>query len=711
MNVDASRFKRQIDEACARYETNASVRSLRAEALGNLGQSGVLKKIESPERLVTRLRSVGQAHILDEVLSESRQLSSVRKLNLLERIIGEDDFLDARFLPLGAFKRRSVGRILESSSGFGFGTGFMISPVLMLTNNHVLADPNTASQSSIQFDYYERQSGVGETEIYSLKPVQFFETDEDLDFTIVAVETENDHGNRLARGWSPLIPESGKALVSERVNIIQHPDGGPQKLALRSNELIDVPGDFLHYVSDTKPGSSGSPVYNDQWELAALHHSGVPNRSENGDYLLTDGTVWDGSDSRIPDIDWIANEGVRISSIVSHLNLFVIPSLSQSQIALLEEVFSEVDPDLAFDEGGSMAGMDVGKRNGVRGLQQNGTNATWHIPLTVSIDLGGASAGSNFQDRVTGKPRTTRRNSYNIGNRASSSIESAAKERLNRFRDRPYYDEDTDFDNYEQYYAELPDSAFPEDWYRLFSGLVSRTHRTQLTYKKARLDYLYPWVDLHPTDSGSPTLQSIYSGEKFNPLSVISDELLNEQKRLETIREIRAGETVLSQERLEDQLELLEARFPFNCEHVVPQSWFGKRDPMKSDLHHLFTCEWGCNSFRSNDPYFDFSDFEEKVREKCGRSEDEGFEPEKGKGTVARATLYYLLRYPGRIRRAERSLVVERIQTLIDWHKEEPPEIYELHRNAAIFEIQGNRNPLIDWPEVVDFTEFAEFDT
>jgi endonuclease I len=51
------------------------------------------------------------------------------------------------------------------------------------------------------------------------------------------------------------------------------------------------------------------------------------------------------------------------------------------------------------------------------------------------------------------------------------------------------------------------------------------------------------------------------------------------------------------------------AELRFNCEHVVPQSWYAKAEPMRGDLHHLFACEPRCNSFRSNIPYFDFADF------------------------------------------------------------------------------------------------------
>jgi endonuclease G len=77
-----------------------------------------------------------------------------------------------------------------------------------------------------------------------------------------------------------------------------------------------------------------------------------------------------------------------------------------------------------------------------------------------------------------------------------------------------------------------------------------------------------------------------------------------------------------------------------------------------------------------------------------------------GKGPVARATLYFLLRYPGQIGDEARELQRERVSLLLEWHGANPVAEYERHRNAAIAELQGNRNPLIDhseWAERVDF--------
>jgi endonuclease G, mitochondrial len=111
----------------------------------------------------------------------------------------------------------------------------------------------------------------------------------------------------------------------ERANIIQHPGGDPQQVTLRDNQVVKTLEHFIHYEADTQPGSSGSPVFNDQWQLAALHHSGVPDEERPGVYRLRNGNEWD---TRQPlphaeqlrmhaKVNWLSNEGVRISSIIA----------------------------------------------------------------------------------------------------------------------------------------------------------------------------------------------------------------------------------------------------------------------------------------------------------------------------------------------------------------------------------------------------------
>jgi endonuclease G len=95
------------------------------------------------------------------------------------------------------------------------------------------------------------------------------------------------------------------------------------------------------------------------------------------------------------------------------------------------------------------------------------------------------------------------------------------------------------------------------------------------------------------------------------------------------------------------------------------------------------------------------------AREACGRLEQGRFEPASGKGPVARATLYFLLRYPGVVRDGERELQGERLPILFNWNGQDPIRDWGRLRNAAIFELQGNRNPLIDHPEWAERVEFA----
>jgi endonuclease I len=299
---------------------------------------------------------------------------------------------------------------------------------------------------------------------------------------------------------------------------------------------------------------------------------------------------------------------------------------------------------------------------------------------------------------------------------ASGTVDLArALARVEDYASVPYYDEDADNQAVNVYYADLPMSAYSDEWFAHFNRKIRETHTRELPYGTARLSYLYPWVDVHE-QNGQRVLRSIYSGDAIDVHEVIRREIQVERERAERIERLMRSEGAMDQETLESRIAEIEARLPYNCEHVVPQSWFGKAQPMKADLHHLFTCEPNCNSFRSNIPYDEFAADEalpttptpdvEVIRAKCGRREEDRFEPEAGKGPAARATLYFLMRYPGLIGDMERELQLERLEVLLQWHEEDPPGIYEWHRNAAIQEIQGNRNPLIDYPDLARGIDF-----
>ncbi|MDH5526486.1 MAG: trypsin-like peptidase domain-containing protein [Nitrospirota bacterium] len=207
-----------------------------------------------------------------------------------EKIHKENNLLPARFLEDGAGRARAVCRVvIRDTAGVigGYGTGFLIAPELIMTNNHVLPTIESARGSVAEFGYEEDQVSTSVT----LKPDLLYITDENLDFTIVACRP-TDLGDIEP---VPLTRNPAMVTRSERVNIIQHPQARRKEVALHQNKVIKVLDKVVHYTTDTEPGSSGSPVFNNDWGLVALHHAG-----------WSDGGT-------------VTNEGIRVSAIVRHL--------------------------------------------------------------------------------------------------------------------------------------------------------------------------------------------------------------------------------------------------------------------------------------------------------------------------------------------------------------------------------------------------------
>lgn len=221
-----------------------------------------------------------------------------------ERTIGKNNLDQFYVLSRGALVGASVGKVfirLPEGSVTGSGTGFLVGPGLLLTNNHVLEDRGVASASMVAFNHELDVQGEPRRSIFFRLTGEPYFTSKELDFSLVGVEPVSiDGGEGLKSfGHIPMLPRSGKALKMEYVNIIQHPNGDYKKVALRENVVIGHKGDFLYYVTDTEPGSSGAPVHNEEWQLAALHHRTVPDPENPSSF--------------------IANRGVRISSICGHV--------------------------------------------------------------------------------------------------------------------------------------------------------------------------------------------------------------------------------------------------------------------------------------------------------------------------------------------------------------------------------------------------------
>lgn len=260
-----------------------------------------------------------------------RDLINRNDPNALERLVGKRDIVSINFFTRGLKAARAVCRIKVlglAGSPPDYATGFLVTPTLLITNNHVLPDPETASRALAEFEYELDDNFVERRgRIFPFAAIEAFYTSTELDFTIVAVSPTGHDGTPITDfGVLPLIPMSGKGIIGEYVSIIQHPEGGTKQVVVRENRIIaldkarfpNVDPAFLHYLADTERGSSGAPVFNDQWDLVAVHHLAIADRDELGRPLAKSGKVWteaDGEQAR----KWIANEGLRISALWARL--------------------------------------------------------------------------------------------------------------------------------------------------------------------------------------------------------------------------------------------------------------------------------------------------------------------------------------------------------------------------------------------------------
>ncbi|HMN32990.1 MAG TPA: endonuclease [Chitinophagaceae bacterium] len=156
----------------------------------------------------------------------------------------------------------------------------------------------------------------------------------------------------------------------------------------------------------------------------------------------------------------------------------------------------------------------------------------------------------------------------------------------------------------------------------------------------------------------------------------------------------------------------------FNHEHIWPSTFFNDATPMRTDLHHIFPTDGYVNNKRSNYPFGKVSNatWISDNNSKIGNSttylgySDKVFEPiDEYKGDIARAYFYMSTRYEsedagwGNWPMANGAqLTADAISLLLSWHHNDPVSQKEIDRNEAIYSIQNNRNPFIDYPIFAD---------
>jgi len=194
--------------------------------------------------------------------------------SVLQRVLGAESYVPLEWYAEGAERARAVARIgIHRTTGFG--TGFVVSAGqldetlqeswLLVTNEHVLSlDNRDALRPEQAVVTFEALDGGRET----YRPSVLWSSRE-LDVTISRLD-------RDVTGIKPMPFAAALPLLDppSRLYVIGHPLGGTLSFSLDDNVLLDHADPLVHYRTPTERGSSGSPVFNRQWELVALHHAG-----------------------------------------------------------------------------------------------------------------------------------------------------------------------------------------------------------------------------------------------------------------------------------------------------------------------------------------------------------------------------------------------------------------------------------------------------
>ena len=235
----------------------------------------------------------------------------------LEKVIRKTNgFIDvAQWRTKLAKIERQVCRI--EIHGDHAGTGFLIADDLVMTNYHVieelLGDQPAVEPHAVRLRFDMKKSADGNTvndgvryrlpdENWNVDASPYSEADgkpdalpsaDELDYAILRVAPRtNDEGNSFTpgrepvqgtpdkfRGWIPLPQKAFDFQPHLPLFIVQHPEDQPLKMALDTDSIqsVNANGTRVKYTTNTEPGSSGSPCFDSNWNIVALHHFGDTN--------------------------------------------------------------------------------------------------------------------------------------------------------------------------------------------------------------------------------------------------------------------------------------------------------------------------------------------------------------------------------------------------------------------------------------------------
>lgn len=217
-----------------------------------------------------------------------------------EQVFGSESFKSLKWFNKCMQRARAVAQVLDSNDD-AVGTAFVVrggdfypdwgDELLFLTNAHVICNEAHISRALLPAKAILKFDMDAESNPTEFRVKQLWSSDpEKLDATLLKPDPPIQ--NIAPMPIAQTLPVNDGA---QRAYIIGHPQGRRLSFSIHDNHLLDYDDRLLHYRSPTEPGNSGSPVFNDDWELIGLHHRGLSNmprlNGHEGTYPANEG-IW-----------------------------------------------------------------------------------------------------------------------------------------------------------------------------------------------------------------------------------------------------------------------------------------------------------------------------------------------------------------------------------------------------------------------------------
>ena len=192
----------------------------------------------------------------------------------MEKIWGDDNYLDLSVLDQIAERASGIARVERPRVGepIAIGTAFLVAPKYMLTCHHVV---EREQQGELQVHFSTHNDGKGRT----VRVVKFWEFDRYdrnnqryLDVALLELEEAIEDDAAILTIDDRHAPTEDKL---GRAYIIGHPQGmNTTQVSLHGSKLLTFNELVLQYHTPSSPGSSGSPVFDEHWNVVGVHTRG-----------------------------------------------------------------------------------------------------------------------------------------------------------------------------------------------------------------------------------------------------------------------------------------------------------------------------------------------------------------------------------------------------------------------------------------------------